>query len=250
MSSAAGGAFSDAYGRRTALLLADLLFATGCILLAAAHDVSTLIAGESTALGDALQMPALLRYEVANNCGACCSESAVFGAPLSGQSCMEETLRSSAVRLGAPTPPSGRPAAHALVHAHSGVHRQSTGGPGGGLGSSGSTSLPSRVCSKLHQSHAGDGQRVHDHLRAVRSLLPGLPVHLCPRHLEVGPAPVLSLYVQQDALILLCIQVLSAALRPSALCKKLVVASCRCGHHADQWVCQHCCCNSADADIV
>ena len=46
LSSALGGAFSDAFGRRTGLLLGDVLFAIGAILLAAAGNVSTLIFGK------------------------------------------------------------------------------------------------------------------------------------------------------------------------------------------------------------
>lgn len=46
LSSALGGAFSDAFGRKRALLLGDGLFAIGAVVLAAAGGVGALVTGE------------------------------------------------------------------------------------------------------------------------------------------------------------------------------------------------------------
>jgi MFS family permease len=43
--SATGGALSDAFGRKKALLLGDVLFASGAIFMAAAPSISILIVG-------------------------------------------------------------------------------------------------------------------------------------------------------------------------------------------------------------
>ena len=44
--SAAGGAFSDAFGRKRALLLADVLFTLGALCMGAAWSAGVLIAGK------------------------------------------------------------------------------------------------------------------------------------------------------------------------------------------------------------
>ena len=46
LSSALGGAFSDALGRKAALLAADILFAGGAVVMAGAGRVGALITGD------------------------------------------------------------------------------------------------------------------------------------------------------------------------------------------------------------
>lgn len=50
LGSAIGGWFSDNVGRKKALLLGDVLFAVGALLMAAAHSPSALITGEALLL--------------------------------------------------------------------------------------------------------------------------------------------------------------------------------------------------------
>ena len=45
LGSATGGAFSDAIGRKSALLLGDLLLVVGAVVMALARNVSSLVAG-------------------------------------------------------------------------------------------------------------------------------------------------------------------------------------------------------------
>lgn len=64
--SAAGGALSDACGRKRALLLGDVLFAAGALAMAAAQHVSLLIAGAQPCQGRGACM------RVANACTGGC----------------------------------------------------------------------------------------------------------------------------------------------------------------------------------